>query len=268
MLEILLSTTGKKSIDFFERNSFGKDVRCTISRQIDNFSEKDQFKDSCWRYYDFVERGLSKNRNHTLDFVKEEIAIFSDDDVTYVAGFENIILSSFKDHPEADIICFRIGCPDGSLFKNYSDHQKYLKNYSIFRVSSIEMAFRTERVKNHNIRFDEHFGLGSEFPLGEEAVFLHDSLKKGLRILYIPVTIVIHPRESTGKKYTELNAFARGAQLSRIFGKAAYYWIFLFAIKKWNEYRNDFSIFHFMHMMFTGAKKYNILKQSVYSVHN
>lgn len=185
----------------------------------------------------FVGRGISQNRNHCLDMLIsgiggtggdaymstslrreaiasrispdsvgiEEICLIADDDVRYDSNGIDTILSSFRNHPEAGLVFFRIATPQGSPeFKRYSDSPCYVTRPVLSGdgyLSSIETAFRLEPVAAAGVRFDEDFGIGSsEHPEGgEETVFLSDCLKSGIRALYLPEYVVQHPYESSGK---------------------------------------------------------------------
>lgn len=46
-----------------------------------------------------------------------------------------------------------------------------LNNFEIFNVSSIEMTINRKKLDSVRIRFDENFGLGATFEMGEEACF-------------------------------------------------------------------------------------------------
>ena len=50
--------------------------------------------------------------------------------------------------------------------------------------------------------FDTRFGLGSrKLACGEEDIFLYDSFRRGLSILYVPKPIVETPRNTTGGNF-------------------------------------------------------------------
>ena len=127
------------------------------------------------------------------------------------------------------------------------------------RVASVEIALRRSSIEESRLRFDEHFGLGAEFPTGEENIFLADALDKGLKLLYMPIPIVMHPPESSGQDYDNIKLVqAKGAMFERIFGLKGHAVSFLFALKKYKS--SSHSLFRFYFLMLQGTKKYRSLK--------
>lgn len=232
MIDILVSTFGesKPSVEVLYKN-LPKLCKLKVVHQQPEATIKKQYSSMGFDYHPSDTIGLSKSRNIALSLVSNEIGIISDDDVTYIEGFEKTIVDAFESFSEADIIVFRIVTPDGRPYKKYWKELDWLDKRHIFKPSSIEMAFRRKSVQDAKLRFDENFGLGARFPLGEEAIFINDALKKGLKIRHMPLDIVVHPYESTGKVYTGKNMIARGAQLARIFGYLAFFVNFAFFIK-------------------------------------
>ncbi len=160
-------------------------------------------------------RGLSKNRNNALRLATAPLALISDDDVDYTAEGLQAVIRAFRNHPQADVISFQFRCegPGKAYPTRPFNHRCPAKG---FYITSIEMAFRRERVQGR-LRFNEHFGLGSEhFPMGEEAVLLHDMLKAGLECIYQPYVICSHPGQSTGPRELAQASHlqAKGAVLS------------------------------------------------------
>ncbi|MCT7492529.1 glycosyltransferase [Aliarcobacter cryaerophilus] len=207
--------------------------------------------------FSFYEKGLSKSRNKAIEFCNSDIALISDDDVEYIENLEEIIVKAFEENPSIDIITFQIKTPDGGLFKtNYQDFEFIHNMKSIMKVSSIEIAFKTNSIKKSNLKFDEKFGLGTNYPTGEEAIFLSDALKRGLKIKYIPITIVFHPKESSGGMFKDNPKLisAKGAMLYRIFGICGYLVAFIFAIKKYKI--SNYKLFTFFAYMLEGISKY------------
>ena len=124
------------------------------------------------------------------------------------------------------------------------------------KVSSIEIAFRRDRIIQNKLYFDLRFGLGSDFPTGEEVIFLSDALKMNLKIKYIPKVIVIHPAQSSGGAYTNNPKLiqAKGAMFYRIFGFWGYFISILFAVKKFNS--SNYSLLNFFMLMIKGIRSF------------
>lgn len=223
---------------------------------INQYKEEEPSKNtSVKNLYHFKEKGLSRSRNHALELTDADIALISDDDIHYLPSIEETITTAFKTHPEADIITFQIETPEGKPFRNYATEPFWHTKKSILSVCSVEIAMRVESIRNKDLTFDEQFGLGTDFPSGEENIFLTDALKKGLKILYIPQPIVIHPLESSGSSYDILAVTqAKGALFYRIFGILAYPISIVFAYKKYTHSSHTF--WEFIKIMFEGIKHY------------
>lgn len=230
--QILMSTMNKKNISELEFQEKKIDLRSSVIviNQLTNLSKKQIINEK--NFFSFEEKGLSKSRNRALNKVNEGICIIADDDIFYTEKYVDIIEEAYLKNPDADIITFQVQTPDGKLFKNYPSKKYYHNKYSILKVSSIEITFRSSKIKEKEIKFDEKFGLGSEFPVGEEAIFLKDCLDQGLKILYIPKVIVCHKKESTGDNLDSDGIKNKGAVFRRIYKKNAGFLSIIFHFKK------------------------------------
>lgn len=144
-------------------------------------------------------KGLSKSRNNALSHSCSTIGLICDDDVKYKPAYFETIKMYHQNYPDFDIIIFKIRTLNGE--PDYRDYQLEIKEEKyIPNASSIEISFKLKKIKSFRIKFDERFGAGNKFLIGsEERIFLHDCLKAGLKILYVPEYIVEHPFESTAK---------------------------------------------------------------------
>lgn len=254
MFQILVATTDDK---FLDRNYKLSTNHLIINQLLDIKQSKYQQKN----LISLRERGVSKSRNRAIENTHFEIALISDDDVEFLENIENIVVDAFKKNPDADIITFQAKIPTGEPFKsNYKTKSFYHNLKTIMRVSTIEMAFRVESIKKNNLKFDEEFGLGSNYPTGEEAIFLSDAIKKGLRILYIPTTIVSHAKESSGGMFKNNPKLieAKGAMFYRIFALGGYLVSLLFALKKYKM--SNYSFIEFYKLMLIGTKDFKVRK--------
>lgn len=249
-LNVLISTVDNK---FFNKDN-NINYSTIIINQLINSDKSILESDNI---FSFKEKGLSKSRNRAIELCDSDIALISDDDVEYVDDFDKIILKAFEENIYADIITFQVKTPTGELFKNNYQKFQFIHNIkTIMKVSSIEIAVRISSIKEKKLKFDERFGLGSNFPTGEEAIFLSDAIKNGLKIVYLPIPIVIHPQESSGGMFKNNPSLimAKGAMFYRIFGLVGYFVSFLFALKKYKL--SNYSFFNFSKFMIEGISKY------------
>ena len=143
------------------------------------------------------------------------------------------------------------------MFKNnYSKKEYWHNKHTILKCSSIEIAFKRKSIIDNNLNFDTEFGLGSKYRVHDEVIFLMDALKKGLKLKYIPVPIVIHPKESSGTNYIDHLIISKGAAFVRLFGNKAYFYNIAFAIKKYKEYKTKYTFSKFLLLIFKGSREY------------
>ena len=107
----------------------------------------------------------------------------------------------------------------------------FIKGYIIYKKYNIKL----KSIKDKNIKFDENFGLGGIYTSGEENIFLMDCINNGLKIIYIPITIAIHEKESSGRILDEKTIYSKGALFYRLFGIKSIYLNLGFILKKSKE---------------------------------
>jgi len=208
------------------------------------------------RVFDYAESGLSRSRNRALSNAGADIAVIADDDVRHPPAAPARVAAAFAAHPQADIITFQAQTPAGAPFKRYPAHARRHTVRSVMRVSSWEIALRLESIRAAGLRFDERFGLGAEFPTGEENIFLVDALRRGLAVRYQPQVIAIHPAASSGADLSTAAAVrAKGAAFRRMFGAAFLPVALAFAVKKYRL--SAFSCREFYRHMRDGGARFD-----------
>ncbi|WP_233134461.1 hypothetical protein [Geobacillus sp. 46C-IIa] len=126
------------------------------------------------------------------------------------------------------------------------------------KTSSVEIAFRPQKIKNANIKFNEQFGAGSVYRMGEENIFLFECLRKGLKIKYVPIKIAdLYIGESSWfNGFNSKYFFDRGA----VFGALSHRWalilIFQFALRHYKKYKSEMTLLNAIKEMIRGYKDY------------
>lgn len=228
MIEVLISTldNGIQSVPSILISN-RDDVKYLIVHQLTHSSFKKvptELKRPDVKIYYLEGKGLSKSRNLAINNTTGEIAIIADDDVSYCNEYFNKIIEVYKNNPELDLACFKIKTTDSELeYKNYPINDHFISSIIQHSVSSIEITFKPESLRNKNIKFDKRFGLGSKFlPAGEENIFIFDCIENGLNIKYFPYYIVNHSFQSSGKTrkaHSKKTAHIRGALYYRMYKK-------------------------------------------------
>ncbi|KAF2341461.1 glycosyltransferase family 2 protein [Flavobacterium tistrianum] len=230
-IEILISTMNQDSLDFlipmFPYSHFSN-----FSILIINQTQKEKILTSDYsniRVINSFEKGLAKSRNLALENAIGKILVIADDDIVYKDGFAVKIIDTYNKFPEAAVINFEAENTGGNLIKKYPlDFKPNLSIFDILNASSIEMTLSKKSIDETKIRFDENFGLGAVFEIGEEAIFLSDLKANQKQLVFEPQIIVMHEsKTSSEKKSIDDKYYIQGALFSRIFKKKYLFWLYL-----------------------------------------
>lgn len=188
------------------------------------------------RIFSCLERGVGRSRNKGLVESREDILLFSDDDLVYEADYEELIIKEFENHPEADGIFFNFDV-DESRRTYFTTEFGPVTFRASGRYPTYSLAIKREAVKKAGVKFSVLFGGGAKYSCGEDSLFILDSLKAGLKLYKSPVLIGREVlRESTWfKGYTEKFFFDRGVLYHFLYGKLALLLGARFIIKHKNE---------------------------------
>lgn len=230
-IEILIATMNRSNLDFLQPIFGFTDYLQFKILIVNQTTEKNILKSDSKqiKVINMFEFGLSKSRNVALDNANSQLIIFTDDDVVFQQDFETKLLQVFNLHTLHDGFRFQFLNGKGNLAKKYPHHfEEKLSQFEILNTSSVELVFKSESIKHVSLKFDENFGLGSNFSMGEEAVFVSDAIKLGLNIGFVPTILVAHSQLSTGHKtIISKQYFIHSAVFYRIYGKMYLFWIAL-----------------------------------------
>jgi glycosyltransferase involved in cell wall biosynthesis len=203
-------------------------------------------------------RGLSRSRNKAISASSLEICVIADDDVVYDIDYEKKILKAYESHPDADIIAFQVKRINTDQPKKFREEQSWENYLTVMKISSVEITFKRKSIVDNDIKFNPMIGAGAEFCVGEENIFLYDALKKGLKILYLPINIAVTDsgRSSWFKGYNERYFNSVGAAYYCM--THCFYWILIiqFAIRKYFLYKGNMPMMAAIYHMFAGALSY------------
>lgn len=156
----------------------------------------------------FDDRGISVNRNHSLDMAQAPAVLLADDDTFFDAEGLAAAARFFAENSDVDYAAFRCIMPGRN---NYPpDGHDLSKPYRFYGPVSIELAFRPEVLRRHNLKFNELAGIGAPYlTAGEEDLLLYHCRKAGLRGRFCDISVVTHPQPSTGLKEGDSAGFLR-----------------------------------------------------------
>jgi GT2 family glycosyltransferase len=167
-------------------------------------------------------KGVAKSRNKAIWLARGEYLVFSDDDVTFdMAGLESAI--DFLDkNPKYSLLLAQAVDETGNLRKRYPTTMTKLNNFNSARAATYEMLIRVDAVRQLGVQFDEDFGAGAKNYLGDEYIFIVDLMKAGGKCVFAPITIAMHPTESSGSRWgSPADRRARAIIFTRVFGAFA-----------------------------------------------
>lgn len=176
-------------------------------------------------------RGVGINRNTCIQNANfGDILLFSDEDIVYDEGYARLVTKEYQKHPEADGILFNMRvCENRRTYWN--PDYKRIRFYNYGRYPAYSISIKREVLEKSEVKFPLEFGGGAKYINGEDSVFLHDLIKKGVKLYRSPVCLGQEvERESTWfKGYNERFFISRGALYVRLYGSfdLIMAWIFL-----------------------------------------
>lgn len=241
-IQVFISTINKK-LDEIDDNTLDYNELTIINQRpkLCDGSYQIQQKGAI-KWVDYDEKGLSKSRNLALNMASSEGVYLTDDDIVLRDNFNDIIATALIENPDYDILAFNIEGIEKE-FKKMVTQESDLNLLTSMKLSSVQIVFRTSFLKKYNIKFDERFGAGAKYSMGEENIILFDAIKKGAKIKFIPETIAfLHIGNSTWfKGFNQKYLFDKGASFWRMFGILAPVYSFTYCVRKnklFREYMN------------------------------
>lgn len=221
-VEAFISTMHQKDHSILEKMNIQTDA--IVINQCDCFSyESFSFRDHKVRFYSLPERGVGLSRNSAMMRATGEIGLFSDDDLVYVEGYEQLLVNAFEKYPKADVIAFNIASIDDKKRRYMIPKAQRIRSWNYMRYGTARIAVRVNRIREKNISFSLLFGGGAKHGSGEDTLFLRDCLKAGLKIYGIPIMLAkIDDSESSWfRGYNQKFYMDKGALLTALYGKNA-----------------------------------------------
>ena len=221
VLEVLVAAVQENDITLAERMNLSTDAVLCIQCQEFAYHEFER-RGSCIRTYSFDERGVGRNRNNALLRARAQYVLFADEDIIYDDDYEESILSAFAANPEADILMFNVSAVEER--RTYENRRwKRVRWYNYGRYPTYAMCAKLDPLRRANVWFSLLYGGGAAYSNGEDSLFIHDCLKKGLRIGAVPVTIGHEARREDNSStwfegYNEKFFYDRGVLYHDLYG--------------------------------------------------
>ena len=259
-INILVSTMNisekREYVDLLNRMNISKDS--IVINQVTNNNKlmNCNLKNSN-RLFSYNEKGLSKSRNKGINKSFADICVLADDDMVYNPKYEEVINEAYSKYKDADLIAFYVSSENPNNIKPKLKEGK-INLLKSLKIQSVQLTFKRQSIIENNISFDEKFGAGEEFFMGEENIFIIDCIKKGLKIYSYPVEIAkLINRESTWfKGYNKQYFIVKGACFYRMSKMLWFILCVQFAVRKIKLYKENFCLLSAIKYMIEGKKKY------------
>jgi hypothetical protein len=164
--------------------------------------------------------GVARSRNAAIDHAGRRYLLFCDDDV--VPDVHGVLRAAAHLHRTGGALALGQAVdPDGRPRKRYPREIRRLSRWDTARAATYEMLVDVEQVRRAGVRFDERFGAGATYHLGDEFIFIADLLRAGLRGDAVPFVFGIHPAQSSGSQWGGADGHARAVALNRAMGRSA-----------------------------------------------
>lgn len=233
-IEILIATMHQTDFSLIEKMNIQTDA--IVVNQCDHYEYHEIKKSNIViKWFDVAERGLSRSRNVALSKATADICLLVDDDEILKDGYGDIIINEFDNNPDAGLITFNLESI-GKISKRYvNKERKRLYFYNIMRYGSARIAFKRLQVINRRILFAPNFGAGTDISSGEDSLFLHDCLVRGIHAYSSPSVIAMiddgDGNSSWFKGYTEKYFIDLGSIFAAMSPKYANLWILQYVLR-------------------------------------
>lgn len=195
-VQVLVATMNQSDHSLLDKMNIQSDV--IVGNQCNNnIIECFEYKGNKAIYLNFNEKGVGLNRNNALMRAEGDYCLFADDDMVYIDNYPQIIEQLFADNPRADVIVFNL--KENNSKRKQINKKKKIGHLNYLTYGTARIAIKLESIKKNHIYFNLCFGGGTEHCHGEDNIFLSDCLRKGLKIVAVPVEIaeLLNEREST-----------------------------------------------------------------------
>lgn len=141
-------------------------------------------------------KNIAKVYNDILNESDQEIISFGNKDSRFEDHELTLASKLHRKYESYDILIFRAIDKDKNWLRFYHDNEYEIGLESFRDILPFEITLKSQKIKEYGLRFNEHFGPGGKFPYGLFRVFLHDAYNKGVRMKYLPYSLVMQEIET------------------------------------------------------------------------
>ncbi|MGN7938754.1 glycosyltransferase family A protein [Virgibacillus sp. 6R] len=237
-LQVLISTMNQTDYSLLEKMNINSNAIVINQCEKNEYTEF-LYKGNRIHFMSFAERGVGLSRNTALMRSTADICLIADDDVTYVDNYKALVLDTFAEFPDADMIVFNVPSTNPERASKEIERKGRVKWYNSLKYGACRMAIRTESFKRENIYFSLLFGGGAKYGSGEDSLFIFDAIKKGLKVYATPTKLGVVSQEGSTwfEGYTNKYFIDKGA----LYGCLSKRWASLLSLQFVFRHRKMFS---------------------------
>lgn len=191
-------------------------------------------------------QGVARSRNAALARVDSDIVLFADDDTELLCENYAELRRLFALDPTLSCVCGMVLDQTGRPRKRFGRHMSRLRLWNAAKVGTPEIAVRRRQILECGIGFDERFGAGARWPLGDEYIFLADFLRGHLTGRHVALPLAVHAAASSGMGFDADSLETRREVFRRAIGRMWLPFLVAFAFKNWRRFPSTTSGLHFL----------------------
>ena len=256
-LQVLVSCMHQQDYSLLEKMNIQTDAIIINQCDINKF-EDIKYRNNLVKFISLNERGVGKSRNNALLRADSDICLFADEDVSYVDGYEDIIIKAFKKNPDADIILFNLESTNKQRPIYQITKEKRVRKYNFLKYGTVRIAAKVSSLRKANVHFSLLFGGGTKYGSGEDSQFLKDCISRGLKIYASPKKIGYVSQDSSCwfEGYNEKYFHDKGALYYCISNKYSKLLCLQFLLRKRKKVCENIDIIRAYKLMVSGIKDF------------
>lgn len=208
-------------------------------------------------YLNRAARGVGRNRNLVLAHSNADVCVLADDDLRFVDGYPDLVRNAIAACPSADVLIFNL--IEQTPTRKVNTRYRRLRWYGYGSYGAPRMVLRREAVLRAGVSFSLDFGGGARYGSGEDTIFLHDCLKRGLKIFTAPMALAEIDQNSPSTHFTGINRkffFDKGAVYACLHPVSHPLFIASYIARHRRQHKRFISVRESLRAMAEGARDY------------
>lgn len=207
------------------------------------------------RLLSYGERGVGNSRNRAIATAEGDILLFADEDIRYIDGYEQIVLSAFEKNPTADAVIFNITVHGGEREEVRIKSCGEMTYRGALAFGAVRLAVRQSKIGD--TKFSLLFGGGAKYGSGEDTLFIQELFRRGLNVFGCTDVIaeVYQDKSSWFNGYTDKFFFDKGALYGALWGARAKL-LSVATAARWCRKLRRYDYFHILGLYFKGINDY------------